>query len=116
MAVQLQPAPPIRNRLMDLNRRDFIVVPAATIATSLFAAEPAVPWQRRIRRVGQTNMTEHDPVVLDVEQWADYWVQLQPAPLIRNRLMDLNRRDFIVVPAATIATSLFAAEPAVNKE
>src|SRR5665213_3016448 len=49
---------------------------------SLAGAEPpvtagAVPWQRKIRRIGQTNMTEHDPVVLDVEQWADYWASLQ---------------------------------------
>jgi hypothetical protein len=34
--------------LMKLNRRDFIVAPAATLATSFFAAEPAVPWQRKI--------------------------------------------------------------------
>jgi hypothetical protein len=65
------------NEPMTLNRRDFIVAPAATMAASLFAAEPAVPWQRKIRRVGQTNMTEHDPAVLDVEQWADYWASLK---------------------------------------
>jgi hypothetical protein len=53
---------------MELNRRDFLTVPAAAMATSLFAADTATPWQRRIRHVGQTNMTEHDPVVLDVEQ------------------------------------------------
>src|ERR1019366_4520945 len=41
------------------------------------AAEPPVPWQRKIRRLGQTNMTEHDPAVLDVEQWADYWASLK---------------------------------------
>ena len=62
---------------MDWNRRDFIVVPAAAIATSLYAADPPVPWQRKIRRIGQTNMTEHDPAVLDVEQWADYWASLK---------------------------------------
>jgi hypothetical protein len=62
---------------MELNRRDFLTVPAAAMATSLFAADTAIPWQRRIRRVGQTNMTEHDPVVLDVEQWADYWDSLK---------------------------------------
>jgi hypothetical protein len=62
---------------MELNRRDFLVVPAASIAASVFAADAAVPWQRRIRRVGQTNMTEHDPAVLDVEQWADYWASLK---------------------------------------
>jgi hypothetical protein len=49
---------------MELNRRDFLTVPAA----SLFAADTIVPWQRRIRRAGQTNMTEHDPAVLDVER------------------------------------------------
>jgi hypothetical protein len=63
--------------LMDWNRRDFIVVTAAAAATSVDAAEPATPWQRRIRRLGQTNMTEHDPIVLDVEQWADYWASLK---------------------------------------
>ena len=32
-----------------------------------------VPWQKTLRRIGQTNFTEHDPAVLDVEAWADYW-------------------------------------------
>jgi hypothetical protein len=62
---------------MDLNRRELLVVPAATMAASLFAADATVPWQRKIRRAGQTNMTEHDPAVLDVEQWADYWASLK---------------------------------------
>lgn len=31
------------------------------------------PWQHEIRRVGQTNMTEHDPAVMNVEEWANYW-------------------------------------------
>ena len=38
------------------------------------AIDPASrPWQQRIRRVGQTNMTEHDPAVMNIEEWADYW-------------------------------------------
>lgn len=32
-----------------------------------------LPWQQRIRRVGQTNMTEHDPAVMNIEQWANFW-------------------------------------------
>jgi len=32
-----------------------------------------VPWQQKIRRVGQTNMTEYDPAVMNVDEWADYW-------------------------------------------
>jgi len=31
------------------------------------------PWQQRIRRVGQSNITEHDPAIMNIEQWADYW-------------------------------------------
>src|SRR3954468_15912671 len=62
---------------MNWNRREFIAAQTLALASGLDAAEPAVPWQRKIRRVGQTNMTEHDPAVLDVEQWADYWASLK---------------------------------------
>src|SRR5215469_1857964 len=30
-------------------------------------------WQQKIHRVGQSNMTEHDPAVMNIEEWADYW-------------------------------------------
>ena len=30
-------------------------------------------WQQNIRRVGQSNMTEHDPAAMNIEEWADYW-------------------------------------------
>src|SRR5580698_24622 len=30
-------------------------------------------WQQKIRRVGQSNMTEHDPAVMNIEEWASYW-------------------------------------------
>lgn len=32
-----------------------------------------MPWQQKIRRVGQINMTEYDPAVMNVDEWADYW-------------------------------------------
>ncbi len=54
-----------------------MLAPALAAGASLLAADPPVPWQRKIRRVGQTNMTEHDPAVLDVTQWADYWASLK---------------------------------------
>ncbi len=42
------------------------------------ASDPATQaWQQRVRRVGQTNMTEHDPAVMNIEQWADYWHSAQ---------------------------------------
>ena len=44
------------------------------LPSRLAPVDPASePWQQRIRRVGQTNMTEHDPAVMNVEEWADYW-------------------------------------------
>jgi hypothetical protein len=40
----------------------------------LNAVDPATePWQQKVRRVGQSNMTEHDPAVMNIEEWADYW-------------------------------------------
>jgi hypothetical protein len=32
-----------------------------------------LPWQEKVRRVGQSNMTEHDPSVMNIEEWADFW-------------------------------------------
>jgi hypothetical protein len=38
------------------------------------AIDPAAEqWQQKVRRVGQSNMTEHDPAVMNIEEWADYW-------------------------------------------
>ena len=45
-----------------------------TLPARLAPLDPAsLTWQQRIRRVGQTNMTEHDPAVMNIEQWADFW-------------------------------------------
>ena len=71
---------------MEINRRDFValsttVAAAASLPGNLFATETppgnAVPWHQRIRRVGQLNITEHDPAVLNVEEWGDYWASLK---------------------------------------
>jgi hypothetical protein len=63
-----------------MNRRTLLKaglagLPLASSASAL--AAPEVPWQREIRRLGQLNMTEHDPVALNVEEWADYWASLK---------------------------------------
>jgi hypothetical protein len=60
-----------------VNRRQFIALPGVALASPLLAAEPETPWHQRIRRVGQVNFTEHDPAVLNVEEWADYWAGLK---------------------------------------
>ena len=39
----------------------------------LASENPAtLSWQQKVRRVGQSNMTEHDPAVMNIEEWADY--------------------------------------------
>jgi hypothetical protein len=57
-------------------------VPEETNSTGILVELPqrlsaessaSVPWQQNIRRVGQTNFTEYDPAVMNVDQWADYW-------------------------------------------
>ena len=60
-----------------MNRREFISLPAAAMATSVFGSVAEIPWQRKIRRLGQLNMTEHDPVALNVEEWADFWASMK---------------------------------------
>jgi hypothetical protein len=51
----------------------------AQVRSALSAPPPQgnLPWQRRLGRIGQLNMTEHDPVTLNIEEWADYWAGLQ---------------------------------------
>ena len=76
-----------------LNRRTFVKASAAagTLAfwtDPLSAAAPLTPtdesriarqpsWLTTLRRIGQTNITEHDPATLDVEAWADYWSRVK---------------------------------------
>ena len=77
---------------MTLNRRDFLALSAsAAVAGKVpplaygdtpedqasVAVDMAKPWHQRIRRAGQVNMTEHDPAVLNVEEWADYFHSLK---------------------------------------
>jgi hypothetical protein len=89
-----------------MNRRELLKAGAAAVpllgTTPLFAApglietadalgnpqssEPSapapadtqnLPWQRRLGRLGQVNMTEHDPVTLNIDEWADYWAGMK---------------------------------------
>ena len=72
---------------MDVTRRELLVLPAAAALTASLpvvtpqaqsiTAASVTPWARTIRRLGQLNMTEHDPAALDVEAWADYWASLK---------------------------------------
>jgi hypothetical protein len=44
------------------------------LPTRLAPLDPAtLPWQQKVRRVGQSNMTEHDPAVMNIDGWANFW-------------------------------------------
>jgi hypothetical protein len=68
-----------------INRRTILKAGLVAVPTTssrmglgpMEASEVGIPWHRKIRRLGQLNMTEHDPVALDVEEWADYWASLK---------------------------------------
>jgi hypothetical protein len=76
-------------------RRSFIqksAVATAVLATARWpalaadnpASPPATPWYRRVRRWGQTNITEADPARYDVAWWRDYWKRTQVQGVIVN--------------------------------
>ena len=64
-----QPAEHAADTAPTAQEYELVAMPARLPQADL-AAEP---WQQRVHRVGQTNMTEHDPAVMNVEEWADYW-------------------------------------------
>ncbi len=57
-------------------RDSFALASAASHATTQ-AGAIEVSWQKKLRRIGQTNFTEHDPAVFDIEGWADYWASVK---------------------------------------
>ncbi len=80
---------------MKLDRREFLVLTAAAAVLphqilggndapaetpgAAPAGTPAgtPPWHQRVRRVGQVNFNERDPLELDVQRWADTWLELR---------------------------------------
>lgn len=42
------------------------------------------PWYQRVRRWGQTNLNEHDPVNYDATFWQDYWRRTRVQGVIVN--------------------------------
>lgn len=81
------------------SRRDFLR--KATAATATFASlnlhasasdasvkenakEEEIPWYRRITRWGQTNITEKDPIIYDIEWWRKQWEKTQTEGVVIN--------------------------------
>src|SRR5256885_1387803 len=75
-----------------MDRREFLALAAAAGATGATAqagprlqvAAPAPPWYATMRRCGQLNFNERDPLALDVAAWIDYWASLRVDALLVN--------------------------------
>jgi len=72
-----------------MNRREFLALSAAARAAAhpgrrRHVAAPPAPWYVTMRRCGQLNFNERDPLTLDVRAWAEYWASLRVNALLVN--------------------------------
>ena len=52
--------------------------------TAVKAADSQRPWYAVMRRCGQINFNERDPLTMDVNEWADYWASLKVNAVLIN--------------------------------
>jgi hypothetical protein len=76
---------------MSISRRDFVAGSTVSLIglTSRSALPQAMiadgdPWYATMRRCGQLNLNERDPLTLDVASWIDYWASLELDALLLN--------------------------------
>ena len=63
---------------------DLIVQPHLATTLAARSVEHQAPWYARMRRCVQINFNERDPIDMDVEAWADYWVSLRVDAVLLN--------------------------------
>jgi hypothetical protein len=76
--------------MTSMTRREFIAISATSLVTTSAgeksaeaAAEPK-PWYATLRRCGQINFNETDPLTMDVNAWMDYWASLKVNAVLLN--------------------------------
>ncbi len=74
-----------------LTRRDFLAVTGGALLATGAAARSQSPsagtpraWYDLMRRCGQLNLNERDPLTLEVAPWIDYWASLRVDALLLN--------------------------------
>src|SRR5438270_5661568 len=83
-----------------MNRRSFLLLTASAAASRtnpLQSAAVNVPsenqadlassssaWYSTMRRCGQINYNEHDPLTMDADAWGDYWASLKVDAVLLN--------------------------------
>jgi hypothetical protein len=76
----------MKNQSRSMSRREFVTVSTGSVIVAAsglgFPAER--PWYETMRRCGQTNLNEKDPLTFDVNSWADYWSALKVNAVLFN--------------------------------
>ena len=84
-----------------MNRRSFLLLSAASVTVSPTRllqhlattqrsedkqanAPPEKPWYATMRRCGQINYNERDPLTMDPEAWGNYWASLKVNAVLLN--------------------------------
>lgn len=69
-----------------MTRRDFLAVSTASVMSTYRSPfmRPSEFWYTKMRRCGQINFNERDPLTMDVNAWADYWASLKVDALLLN--------------------------------
>lgn len=73
-----------------MTRREFIAVSAASVvvtrAGKSFAetSKTGKPWYAAMRRCGQLNFNERDPLTLNADAWMDFWASLKVNAILLN--------------------------------
>jgi hypothetical protein len=60
----------ILKRIMNLSRRDLIVLSGSAFGNAMLSGSPVderVPWYQSMRRCGQINFNERDPIELNID-------------------------------------------------
>lgn len=72
---------------MTISRREWMILSGAALGRGILAAQAAgdrIPWYQTMRRCGQVNFNERDPIELNIEEWLDYWTSLKINALLLN--------------------------------
>lgn len=70
-----------------ITRRQILLASSAVLPARLIGApspEKRLPWYRSMRRCGQINFNERDPLDLNIKDWLDYWSSLKVNALLLN--------------------------------
>jgi len=76
--------------MKEMTRREFMAVSASSLVvtqagkSAAQGSEQGKPWYATMRRCGQLNLNERDPLTLDVDAWMDYWASLKVNAILIN--------------------------------